>query len=101
MSGSMPTRGQPMSRYRHTGSTLGVSPSAFYFKEKTKTILLCFISPFMLQESTMTEEFHRSSAAEISVTSNGDLDQNPETVFQRVNVCLEVFRSCFSEYKNE
>ncbi|XP_056891014.1 arfaptin-1 isoform X3 [Takifugu flavidus] len=31
----------------------------------------------------MTEESHRSSAAEISVTSNGDLDQNPETVFQR------------------
>ncbi|XP_056891013.1 arfaptin-1 isoform X2 [Takifugu flavidus] len=36
-----------------------------------------------LKESTMTEESHRSSAAEISVTSNGDLDQNPETVFQR------------------
>lgn len=34
----------------------------------------------------MTEEFHRSSAAEISVTSNGDLDQNPEMVFQRVRV---------------
>lgn len=39
----------------------------------------------------MTEESHRSSAAEISVTSNGDLDQNPETVFQRVRVCLEVW----------
>ncbi|XP_054460405.1 arfaptin-1 isoform X1 [Anoplopoma fimbria] len=35
------------------------------------------------QESTMTEESHRSSAAEIPVTSNGDLDQSPETVFQR------------------
>ncbi|XP_054460407.1 arfaptin-1 isoform X3 [Anoplopoma fimbria] len=31
----------------------------------------------------MTEESHRSSAAEIPVTSNGDLDQSPETVFQR------------------
>ncbi|XP_041641416.1 arfaptin-1 isoform X2 [Cheilinus undulatus] len=35
------------------------------------------------KESTMAEEPHRSSAAEISVTSNGDLDQSPETVFQR------------------
>ncbi|XP_035492055.1 arfaptin-1 isoform X1 [Scophthalmus maximus] len=35
------------------------------------------------QESTMAEESHRSSAAEIPVTSNGDLDQSPETVFQR------------------
>ncbi|XP_041838827.1 arfaptin-1 isoform X3 [Melanotaenia boesemani] len=33
--------------------------------------------------TAMTEESHRSSAAEIPVTSNGDLDQNPETVFQR------------------
>ncbi|CAF96578.1 unnamed protein product, partial [Tetraodon nigroviridis] len=31
----------------------------------------------------MTEESQRSSAAEISVTSNGDLDRNPEVVFQR------------------
>ncbi|XP_035515955.1 arfaptin-1 isoform X1 [Morone saxatilis] len=35
------------------------------------------------KESTMAEESHRSSAAEIPVTSNGDLDQSPETVFQR------------------
>ncbi|XP_075890024.1 arfaptin-1 isoform X5 [Nelusetta ayraudi] len=35
------------------------------------------------QESTMAEETHRSSAAEISVTSNGDLDQSPDSVFQR------------------
>ncbi|XP_036933723.1 arfaptin-1 isoform X1 [Acanthopagrus latus] len=35
------------------------------------------------KESTMTEESHRSSAAEIPVTSNGELDQSPETVFQR------------------
>lgn len=35
------------------------------------------------KESTMTEESHRSSAAEIPVTSNGDLDQSPEAVFQR------------------
>ncbi|XP_040041647.2 arfaptin-1 isoform X3 [Gasterosteus aculeatus] len=34
-------------------------------------------------ESTMTEESHRSSAAEIPVTSNGDLDQSPEATFQR------------------
>lgn len=34
----------------------------------------------------MTEEAQRSSAAEISVTSNGDLDQNPEMVFHRVRV---------------
>lgn len=31
----------------------------------------------------MTEEGQRSSAAEIPVTSNGDLDQSPEAVFQR------------------
>ncbi|XP_069386290.1 arfaptin-1 isoform X3 [Paralichthys olivaceus] len=31
----------------------------------------------------MAEESHRSAAAEIPVTSNGDLDQSPETVFQR------------------
>ncbi|XP_031719171.1 arfaptin-1 isoform X1 [Anarrhichthys ocellatus] len=35
------------------------------------------------KEATMTEESHRSSAAEIPVTSNGDLDQSPETLFQR------------------
>ncbi|XP_030275209.1 arfaptin-1 isoform X2 [Sparus aurata] len=35
------------------------------------------------KESTMAEESHRSSAAEIPVTSNGELDQSPETVFQR------------------
>ncbi|XP_032383815.1 arfaptin-1 isoform X2 [Etheostoma spectabile] len=35
------------------------------------------------KQGTMAEESHRSSAAEISVTSNGDLDQSPETVFQR------------------
>ncbi|XP_051801756.1 arfaptin-1 isoform X2 [Acanthochromis polyacanthus] len=35
------------------------------------------------QDSTMAEDSHRSSAAEIPVTSNGDLDQSPETVFQR------------------
>uniref|UniRef100_A0A3Q3VU14 AH domain-containing protein n=1 Tax=Mola mola TaxID=94237 RepID=A0A3Q3VU14_MOLML len=31
------------------------------------------------QESRMAQESHRCSAAEISVTSNGDLDQSPET----------------------
>ncbi|XP_070683842.1 arfaptin-1 isoform X3 [Pempheris klunzingeri] len=31
----------------------------------------------------MAEESHRSTAAEIPVTNNGDLDQSPETVFQR------------------
>ncbi|XP_067441186.1 arfaptin-1 isoform X1 [Thunnus thynnus] len=35
------------------------------------------------KESTMAEESQRSSAAEIPVTSNGELDQSPETVFQR------------------
>ncbi|KAM4585199.1 arfaptin-1 isoform 2-T3 [Odontesthes bonariensis] len=35
------------------------------------------------KESTMAEESQRSSAAEIPVTSNGDLEQSPETVFQR------------------
>uniref|UniRef100_UPI0037E7392E arfaptin-1 isoform X2 n=1 Tax=Semicossyphus pulcher TaxID=241346 RepID=UPI0037E7392E len=35
------------------------------------------------KESTMAEEPHRSSAAEIPITSNGDLDQSPESVFQR------------------
>ncbi|KAM9856616.1 arfaptin-1 isoform 1-T1 [Aulostomus maculatus] len=35
------------------------------------------------KETTMAEESHRSSAAEIPVTSNGDLDQSPETVFCR------------------
>ncbi|XP_061575216.1 arfaptin-1 isoform X2 [Cololabis saira] len=33
--------------------------------------------------STMAEGSYRSSAAEISVTSNGEVDQNPEMVFQR------------------
>ncbi|KAK5865750.1 hypothetical protein PBY51_019995 [Eleginops maclovinus] len=33
------------------------------------------------KDSTMTEEFHRSTAAEIPVTSNGD--QSPDMVFQR------------------
>lgn len=37
----------------------------------------------------MAEETHRSSAAEISVTSNGDLDQSPDSVFQRVRAHLE------------
>ncbi|XP_029006881.1 arfaptin-1 isoform X7 [Betta splendens] len=31
----------------------------------------------------MAEESHRCSAAEIPVTTNGDLDQSPETVFKR------------------
>ncbi|XP_028306689.1 arfaptin-1 isoform X2 [Gouania willdenowi] len=35
------------------------------------------------KESSMAEEAHRSTAAEIPVTSNGGLDQNPEAVFQR------------------
>lgn len=34
----------------------------------------------------MAEESHRSAAAEIPVTSNGDLDQSPESVFRRVRV---------------
>ncbi|XP_038162063.1 arfaptin-1 isoform X1 [Cyprinodon tularosa] len=34
------------------------------------------------KESTMADS-HRGSAAEIPVTSNGDLDQSPERVFQR------------------
>ncbi|XP_029986846.1 arfaptin-1 isoform X3 [Sphaeramia orbicularis] len=34
-------------------------------------------------DSTMAEDSHRGSAAEIPVTSNGDLDQSPDTVFQR------------------
>ncbi|CAN9510568.1 unnamed protein product [Ophioblennius macclurei] len=40
-------------------------------------------SPPETKESTMAEDGLRSSAAEISVTSNGDLDENPESVFQR------------------
>ncbi|MEQ2286373.1 Arfaptin-1 [Ameca splendens] len=35
-----------------------------------------------IKESTMADS-HRGSAAEIPVTSNGDLDQSPERVFQR------------------
>ncbi|XP_017263282.1 arfaptin-1 isoform X2 [Kryptolebias marmoratus] len=35
------------------------------------------------KESTMAEDSHRSSAAEIPVTSNGDLDPSPEKVLQR------------------
>ncbi|XP_029986824.1 arfaptin-1 isoform X1 [Sphaeramia orbicularis] len=35
------------------------------------------------KDSTMAEDSHRGSAAEIPVTSNGDLDQSPDTVFQR------------------
>uniref|UniRef100_A0A8C6ME23 ADP-ribosylation factor interacting protein 1 (arfaptin 1) n=1 Tax=Nothobranchius furzeri TaxID=105023 RepID=A0A8C6ME23_NOTFU len=40
-------------------------------------------SPSDAKESTMAEDSHRSSAAEIPVTSNGELDQSPESVFQR------------------
>lgn len=32
----------------------------------------------------MAEESHRSTAAEIPVTSNGELEQSPESVFSRV-----------------
>ncbi|XP_034744416.1 arfaptin-1 isoform X2 [Etheostoma cragini] len=49
------------------------------------------------KQGRMTEESHRSSAAEISVTSNGDLDQSPETVFQRdfsVPRALNLSESC-------
>lgn len=47
----------------------------------------------------MTEESHRSSAAEIPVTSNGDLDQSPETVFVRVRARSETFEnSIFQNY---
>ncbi|XP_076001473.1 arfaptin-1 isoform X2 [Genypterus blacodes] len=35
------------------------------------------------KENIMAEEPNRSSAAEISVTTNGNLDQSPDTVFQR------------------
>ncbi|XP_020495353.2 arfaptin-1 isoform X3 [Labrus bergylta] len=47
----------------------------------------------------MAEEPSRSSAAEIPVTSNGDLDQSPETVFQRDSypsgpVALNLSESC-------
>ncbi|XP_049901446.1 arfaptin-1 isoform X1 [Epinephelus moara] len=53
------------------------------------------------KESTMTEESHRSSAAEIPVTSNGDLDQSPEMVFQRDSYpsgpgALNLSESCVS-----
>lgn len=52
------------------------------------------MSPSSLQESTMAEASLRSSAAELSVTSNGDLDQSPQTVFQRVRVCSETLENC-------
>ncbi|XP_008295210.1 arfaptin-1 isoform X2 [Stegastes partitus] len=53
------------------------------------------------KESTMAEDSHRSSAAEIPVTSNGDLDQSPETVFQRDSYpggpgALNLSESCVS-----
>uniref|UniRef100_A0A3P8UUG1 ADP-ribosylation factor interacting protein 1 (arfaptin 1) n=1 Tax=Cynoglossus semilaevis TaxID=244447 RepID=A0A3P8UUG1_CYNSE len=53
------------------------------------------------KKSTMAEESHRSSAAEITVTSNGDLDQSPETVFQRDSytsgpMTINVPESCVS-----
>ncbi|XP_020495351.2 arfaptin-1 isoform X1 [Labrus bergylta] len=56
-------------------------------------------SPTETKESTMAEEPSRSSAAEIPVTSNGDLDQSPETVFQRDSypsgpVALNLSESC-------
>ncbi|KAK0149581.1 Arfaptin-1 [Merluccius polli] len=35
------------------------------------------------QETTMAEDSHRSSAAEITITSNGDMDQNSEKVPNR------------------
>lgn len=46
----------------------------------------------------MAEESNRNSAAEIPVTSNGDLDQSPETVFQRVRACLQALVN--STYQN-
>lgn len=49
----------------------------------------------------MAEETHRSSAAEISVTSNGDLDQSPETVFQRVRAHLEFSYNLIHWYLEE
>ncbi|KAM7008746.1 arfaptin-1 isoform 1-T1 [Tautogolabrus adspersus] len=55
--------------------------------------------PTETKESTMAEEPSRSSAAEIPVTSNGDLDQSPEAVFQRDSypsgpVALNLSESC-------
>lgn len=41
----------------------------------------------------MAEETHRSAAAEIPVTSNGDLDDIAETVFQRVKACLKAYQT--------
>ncbi|XP_019717945.1 arfaptin-1 isoform X2 [Hippocampus comes] len=43
----------------------------------------CEDSGTQRKEDAMAEESQRSSAAEIAVTSNGDLDQSPEDVFCR------------------
>uniref|UniRef100_A0AAV2LNS3 AH domain-containing protein n=1 Tax=Knipowitschia caucasica TaxID=637954 RepID=A0AAV2LNS3_KNICA len=53
------------------------------------------------QESTMAEDALRSSAAEIPVTTNGDLDQSPDQVFQRDSYsgspgALNLSESCVS-----
>ncbi|KAM4604261.1 arfaptin-1 isoform 2-T2 [Polymixia lowei] len=40
-------------------------------------------SPTQTKESAMAEDSQRSSAAEIPVTSNGDMDQSPDEVFNR------------------
>uniref|UniRef100_A0A3B4B7X0 AH domain-containing protein n=1 Tax=Periophthalmus magnuspinnatus TaxID=409849 RepID=A0A3B4B7X0_9GOBI len=48
----------------------------------THTISLC-----VLQEDIMAEDAHRSSAAEIPVTTNGEVDQHLEEVCQRVRPC--------------
>ncbi|XP_047435004.1 arfaptin-1 isoform X2 [Mugil cephalus] len=45
------------------------------------------------KENTMAEESHRSSAAEIPVTSNGDVDQSPDAVFKRDPVALNLSES--------
>ena len=37
----------------------------------------------------MAEDSHRSSAAEITITSNGDMDQNSEKVPNRVKACVK------------
>ncbi|XP_075947599.1 arfaptin-1 isoform X3 [Anarhichas minor] len=63
---------------------LPISTMAVSTRWQPTTIVSWILSPlFLTAEATMTEESHRSSAAEIPVTSNGDLDQSPETLFQR------------------
>ena len=50
------------------------------------SVMLWLVGWFPSLQETMAEEPHRSSAAEIAVTSNGEADSSHDDVFQRVGL---------------